>query len=199
MSEKMEIYIIRHGETVWNALGKMQGCTDIELNENGRELAGRLGERLEDVSFDAIYSSPLIRAYETACLIRGHRNIPIIRDDRLREITFGVMEGTHFEDWLNGENRYRWFFTDPGKYQPPAEGEELTHVIERTADFLKEIVESKWQEKERIMIVAHGALNKGLMCRMEGNTVETYWGDGLQRNCEATIFEYDGSSYRLIK
>ena len=76
----MEIYIVRHGETVWNAKNLVQGRTDIELNENGRKLAGMTGQKLESVTFDKIYSSPLIRAYETACLIRGHRNIPIIRD-----------------------------------------------------------------------------------------------------------------------
>ena len=68
----MEVYIIRHGETIWNAAGKLQGSMDIELNEKGRAAAGALGERLEGVSFDRIYASPLIRAYETACLIKGN-------------------------------------------------------------------------------------------------------------------------------
>ena len=89
----MELYLIRHGLTVWNAAGKLQGNTDIELNEQGREAAGQLGIQLDNVSFDIIYSSPLIRAYETACLIRGNRNIPIVRDKRLRELSFGEKEG----------------------------------------------------------------------------------------------------------
>ena len=55
----MEIYIIRHGETVWNAKKLLQGSTDIELNENGRELAGITGQNLEGVVFNKIYSSPL--------------------------------------------------------------------------------------------------------------------------------------------
>lgn len=191
----MELYIIRHGETIWNAEGRLQGRADIELNEKGREVAGRLGEQLEDIEFDCIYSSPLIRAYETACLIRGHRNIPIIRDDRLKEICFGVKEGIHYTEWLNDTSPYRFFFTEPLKYEQPEEAESFQDVCDRTKEFLKEVIEPLYGQKKRIMIVAHGALNKGLMCHIEGNDIAHYWGKGLQGNCEATIFEFDGKNW----
>lgn len=192
----MEIYIVRHGETVWNAMGKLQGTVDIPLNEKGRELAGKLGRELENTKFDCIYSSPLIRAYETACLIRGYRNIPIIRDERLKELCFGDMEGVHYEDWFREESPYRFFFHEPHKYSPPPNGESLDQVRERTKEFMQKIVEPHYKDTERIMIVAHGALNKGLMCYLEGNDNEHYWGEGLQQNCQATIFTYDGKQYR---
>lgn len=192
----MELYLIRHGETIWNAAGKLQGTTDVELNEEGRRLAGELGVSLEEIPFDRIYSSPLIRAYETACLIRGHRNIPIIRDERLREISFGDMEGIHYSEWMQEDSPYRTFFSDPGRYLPPVHGETLAEVCVRTKSFLEEVVEPVYAETDRIMIVAHGALNKGLMCHMEGNDQEHYWGDGLQRNCEATVFSYDGKQWQ---
>ena len=67
----MEIYIVRHGETFWNEKKLLQGSTDIELNENGKKLAVLTGEALKDTRIDRIYASPLKRAYETACLIRG--------------------------------------------------------------------------------------------------------------------------------
>ncbi len=191
----MELYIVRHGETVWNAAGKIQGNTDTELNEAGRSLAGELGRRLEDVAFDRIYSSPLIRAYETACLIRGHRNIPIIRDDRLREIHFGVLEGTHFSEWMRKDSPYHYFFDEPAHYLPPEGGESLEQVCSRAREFLTQVVEPAWETAERIMIVAHGALNKGLMCHIEGHGLETFWGEALQKNCEASIFHYDGTAW----
>ena len=191
----MELYIVRHGETVWNAEKRIQGNMDIELSEKGRQLAGELGERLEGISFDRIYSSPLIRAYETACLIRGHRNIPIIRDDRLREMSFGEMEGASWAEWLGEESPYRFFFDEPGKFCPPKGGESLEQVMERTREFLQEVIEPQWSGTERVMIVAHGALNKGLMCHIEGNTKENYWGTGLQKNCEADIFTFDGKKW----
>lgn len=194
----MEVYIIRHGQTVWNAAGKLQGRADIELNEIGREAAGKLGEELEKIEFDVIYSSPLIRAYETACLIRGHRNIPIIRDDRLKEISFGLKEGTCYQEWISEESPYRFFFTEPGKYQPPEEAESFQQVCDRTYEFLKEVIEPLEKEKKRIMIVAHGALNKGLMCYLEGNSIDNYWGEGLQKNCEAVVFDFDGQHWKKV-
>ena len=74
----MIIYIIRHGETDWNVLRKFQGRTDIPLNENGRQVAAWTKEGLKDVAFDLVYTSPLRRAKETAQIIVGDRQIPII-------------------------------------------------------------------------------------------------------------------------
>lgn len=192
----MELYIIRHGETVWNEAGRLQGRADIELNSNGRSIAGRLGEQLENIDFDCIYSSPLIRAYETACLIRGHRNIPIVRDERLQEISFGCMEGTHYSEWLADNSPYRFFFDEPAKYNPPTDGESFKQVCMRTENFIHEIIEPQVNSAKRLMIVAHGALNKGIMCYIEKNSIANYWGNGLQKNCEAAIFNYDGISWK---
>ena len=115
----MELYIVRHGKTMWNEQGRLQGHVDIPLNEEGREAAIRLQSRLSDICFDAIYSSPLKRAHETAELICGSRKIPIITDDRLLEISFGDMEGIHCDDWFDEKSPYRFFFTDPSRYQTP--------------------------------------------------------------------------------
>ena len=195
----MEIYIIRHGQTVWNAKKLLQGSTDIELNENGRELAGVTGRNLESVHFDKIYSSPLIRAYETACLIRGHRNIPIIRDERLRELCFGINEGKNFSKLLEDESDpFHYFFKQPELYRAPEHGETLEHVCERAADFLQEVVEPQRNELERIMIVAHGALNKALMCHIKQHYISQYWSGGLQTNCNVIIVSLDDAGYHVV-
>ena len=191
----MELYLIRHGQTVWNKAGKLQGRTDIELNENGRQVAGDLGRKLENTKIDIIYSSPLIRAYETACLIRGHRNIPIIRDSRLVEISFGKGEGDSWLKWNDPSCPYNAFFNDTSNYIPPENGETLEEVMARTKNFVQEVIEPLHKTVERVMIVAHGALNSGLMCYLEGNSKANYWGSGLQKNCEASIFEYDGNCW----
>ncbi len=190
----MEVYIIRHGCTAWNAAGRLQGTTDIELNDEGRRAAIALGEQLENlgIRFDGIYSSPLIRAYETACLIRGRQDIPIVRDERLRELGFGVCEGASYEEWLDPASPYRCFFEAPERYRPPEGGETLESVCERTKDFAREILE---QKSGRFMVVAHGALNKGLMCHLEGNDIAHFWGEGLQRNCDASVFVFDGQGW----
>ncbi|MDE5777350.1 MAG: histidine phosphatase family protein [Lachnospiraceae bacterium] len=195
----MEIYIVRHGETVWNANKLLQGSTDIELNENGRRLAGETGEALESVHFDRIYSSPLIRAYETACLIRGHRNIPVIRDDRIRELCFGVNEGKNFSVLLKDEsNPFHYFFERPDLYVAPEQGETLEHICERAASFMQEIIEPQEQYFKRVMIVAHGAVNKAIMCHVKRHGIDKYWSGGLQKNCNVIIIRYNNGVYDIV-
>ena len=194
----MELYIVRHGTTSWNAERRFQGVQDIELNSAGRELAGKLGEKLENTNFDVIYSSPLIRAYETACLIRGHRNIPIVRNELLKEISFGELEGLPFVDWMNTDEPRKYFFTEPGKYVPPKGGETFQSACERTKKFVQTIIEPQCRKAKRIMIVAHGALLASLMCYLENRTVENFWGKGLKGNCEETIYKFDGESWSLL-
>lgn len=195
----MEIYIVRHGQTIWNASNLLQGSADIELNERGRALAGETGRNLEKVPFDKIYSSPLIRAYETACLIRGHRNIPIIRDERLKELNFGVNEGKNFKELLaDTSNPFHYFFERPALYRAPEHGETLEHICERGAEFMKEVIEPQKDELERIMIVAHGAMNKAIMCHVKQHGIEEYWSGGLQKNCGVIIVRLDETGYTLL-
>lgn len=188
----MELYLIRHGETVWNAKGLLQGKQDIELNENGIEAAENYKHKISGVEFDKIYCSPLQRAYKTACLIRGDRDIPIITDDRLRELSFGDCEGTDFHIWREEQCPYHWFFDDPAKYIPPVNGETLEHLCKRTADFIEKVIEPQMDTAKRIMIVAHGALNASIMTNLEKRSLSDFWGKGLQGNCEATVYTYDG-------
>ena len=88
------LYIMRHGKTDWNAMRKLQGRTDIPLNEEGRQMAEHARTEYADIHFDICYCSPLIRAKETAEIVLKGRNIPIITDDRLKEMSFGSYEGT---------------------------------------------------------------------------------------------------------
>ncbi|MCR5702514.1 MAG: histidine phosphatase family protein [Lachnospiraceae bacterium] len=195
----MEIYIVRHGETIWNAAKKLQGSVDVELNENGRKLAGETGRNLSDLNFDVIYSSPLIRAYETACLIRGYRNIPIIRDDRLKELRFGINEGKNFSKLLEDTSTpFHYFFKAPDKYMAPEDGETLEHICSRAKNFMEEVVEPNASRYERIMIVGHGALNKAIMCHVKKHGIDKFWSGGLQKNCNVIIVNYDKKGYTVI-
>lgn len=191
----MELYLIRHGETLWNAENRLQGTVDIDLNEKGRLKAIELGNQLDCVDFERIYSSPLIRAYETACLVRGRKNLHIQRDERLREISFGEMEGHLYTEWIDEKCPFKYFFTNPELYTPPAKGESLESLCERTKAFVINELEPLYNPstpEQKIMVIAHGALNKGIMCYLENNDKAHFWGDGLQQNCQATIFSFDG-------
>lgn len=195
----MELYIIRHGETYWNHEHRIQGRSDISLNSAGRELAGKTGESLEQTAFDVIYSSPLIRAYETANLIRGHRNIPIIRDDRLQEVSFGICEGDSL-DKLNGDltSPSHYFFDRPELYVPPEGGETLEDLCARASGFLKNEIEPKEKDFSRIMIVAHAALNKALLCHIMQHGIKDFWSGGRLLNCSACIFRLKDGQYEAL-
>jgi len=87
--------MIRHGATEWNKLGKLQGQLDTKLTDEGREQAALLGRRLDAADWDFIVSSDLERAYETARIVSAESGIPLAgKDVRLRERTFGELEGT---------------------------------------------------------------------------------------------------------
>ncbi len=195
----MELYIIRHGETYWNHAHRIQGRSDIPLNEAGRALAGKTGKALAHTAFDTIYSSPLIRAYETANLIRGHRNIPIIRDDRLQEISFGICEGESLPCLTEDPNSpLHYFFDQPELYTAPEGGESLEQLCARASDFLTNEIEPKEKDFSRIMIVAHAAFNKALLCHIMQHGIKDFWSNGRLLNCSACIFRLENAHYEML-
>ena len=195
----MEIYIVRHGKTVWNKLRLLQGSRDIALSKEGREAAIARGEQLKNIHFDKIYSSPLSRAYETACLIRGDKDTEIIRDDRLREINFGVDEGqSSIELQKDKGNPFCKFFDDPANFKAPEGGESLHDVCARTKEFMEQVVEPQKDKLQRILIAGHGAMNKAIMCHVLKHGVDEYWTGGLQKNCGILIVRLDENGYEQI-
>ena len=88
------LYIMRHGKTDWNAVHRLQGSEDIPLNEEGRQMARDARKKYGDLRFDICYCSPLQRAQETAEIFLEGSGTPILTDDRLREMGFGMYEGT---------------------------------------------------------------------------------------------------------
>lgn len=192
----MELYLIRHGKTVWNKDNRLQGSRNIELASEGIEAATQLGEQLSHTSFDYVYSSPLDRAYNTAILATQNR-YPVIKDRRLQEIDFGDLEGHTYEELEKADHPSKYFFTEPEKFQPAPHGESLESVCARTKDFICSVVEPIYKENPsaRIMIVAHGGLNKAIMCYLENHGLDQFWKDGLQKNCQSTIFTYNGTNW----
>lgn len=195
----MELYIVRHGETLWNKERRCQGTIDISLNEYGRELAVITGKALKDVHFDKIYSSPLSRAYETACLIKGDRDIPLIKDERLREVCFGNMEGMCMDDMLKDPNsHFQHFFDEPHLYRPDENGESLEALCARTKDFMEKEIIPVADSLERVMIVGHGAMNKSIMCYIKNHGIDKFWSGGLQKNCNVIIVSYDKEKFTVL-
>jgi len=95
-----KIYFTRHGETVWNRQFRFQGHKDSELTDKGVLAAELLADRIEEIELDYIISSPLMRAYSTAEIVRGKKDVEIIKHNGLKEINLGVFEGMSYEGIL---------------------------------------------------------------------------------------------------
>jgi len=186
----MQIYLFRHGETDWNKAWRLQGQSDIPLNEAGRQLAARTGEALREIPFDRIFSSPLHRALETAGLLAGGREIPLETDRRLMEMCFGSFEGKRYDNARRQAPGHPLhdFFCCPECYVPPEGAESFSDVIGRSRAFLQDKILPLEGICENVLIVAHGALNRGILCAVADIPLERFWQIKLP-NCAASILE----------
>lgn len=183
------LYLIRHGQTDWNKAHKLQGTTDIPLNDTGRQMAQDARPLLAQIHLDVCYSSPLQRAAETAGILLEGRDIPILYDDRLKEISFGRHEGS-FDFFTDPENPVYPLFHDPANYDAKGDMESLTQLNERTASFLREVVAPLCKEDKDVLVVAHGAMNLSIYNQLYDIPLAQFW-DNLMKNCEVRGIEND--------
>ena len=147
------LLLIRHGETDWNAEGRYQGQEDPPLNRRGRDQALVLAEALSGISLDVLYSSPLVRARETARVLEERLAVPLHFEPRLMEIHLGDWGGRlAVEVAENDAERYRRWDNDPWSVTPPG-GESLFQVRERVHAAADEIV--RRHEGKTIGLVGH--------------------------------------------
>jgi 2,3-bisphosphoglycerate-dependent phosphoglycerate mutase len=149
-----EIMLVRHGETAWNAEGRIQGQLDIPLNSNGLTQAEAVGQRLAAENFDSIYSSDLNRAYRTAVPVGQNRSIT--RRVELREQHLGVLQGlTHAE--AKDRHPEAWHsFANRSSEQRIDGGETLEIFARRVMDFIGECIRK--HAGERLLLVTHGGV-----------------------------------------
>ncbi|HTZ55312.1 MAG TPA: histidine phosphatase family protein [Candidatus Acidoferrum sp.] len=136
----MELFLVRHGETAWNAERRFQGQSDVPLSERGRLQAATIASALRSIPFTHAYASDLQRATETAQAVVAGRSLSVQADTRLREFDFGAWEGLTWaqiiERWPEFDQRLP---TQPRRYEPVG-GERFEHVIARVRAFLDELV-----------------------------------------------------------
>ncbi len=188
----MKLYLVRHGETQWNKMRRVQGRSDVPLNEYGEYLARCTAEGLRDVEFDLAYTSPLIRARQTAEIILEGRDVPLIDEPRIQEISFGVREGMCFQgrDRDPESEEFSRFFTDTANYKVPKEGESIQHLLERVETFLKELYAKEELQGRTILLSTHGAALTAMLNCMKGNrAIGDFWGKGVPANCAVAEVE----------
>ena len=180
----MRLYLVRHGETEWNHLRKMQGQMDIPLNEYGIELAEKTAEGMKDIKFDRIFASPLVRAKKTAEYIAENSGILVETDDRLKEINFGEGEGSNINEVkADSSHPLHNFFIHPDQFIPMAGGETFAEVQARGLEFLKEVVFPLEGDAENVAVVAHAAIIRSIMLYIKDRELKDFWGGVYYKNC----------------
>ena len=172
------IYLVRHGQTLQNRAGLLQGRSDFPLNEMGREQARRVGAffREQGVRFDAVYTSPLRRAVQTAALIAGE-TVPLRVDERLIEMDYGPYEGM---DLRVPAPEVLAFFRDFVSVPAPAGMEKLSAVTARLGAFLEQLRPEA--EERDILVSTHAIALKGALEYLTPASRGSYWAKNIG-NC----------------
>lgn len=182
----MKLYLIRHGQTDWNREGKIQGRTDIPLNQTGLEQADCLAEALKGRPVTAVYSSPLSRARQTAEAVARRQLLPVIPAAGLREVDFGLWEGL---TWKEIDKSYHQDFVNwdqnPAEHAPTG-GESGKDCRARAQTAVDQILA---EAEGDAAIVAHGAIlvfaaEYLLRSRKKKNEI-------IVKNASITTIEYD--------
>lgn len=180
------LLIVRHGETEWNAEGRIQGHTDIGLSERGEEQARSLGQRLADRQIDVAYSSDLKRTSETAKLALSGRDITLNETPRLREYNKGIFEGmTLSEIQEKFPAEYPKYLEKDLSYAPEG-GETTRDVSTRMASIFAEIKANHLDET--VLVVSHGGVLRAAMVSLLGMPLEGNW-SFVFGNCGLTMVD----------
>jgi len=167
------VFLIRHGETVWNQDARFQGWADIPLSNNGVQQAEALGRRLAGQDIAAFFSSHLSRARETAAIIARPHNKPVQVVPGLQEINFGDWEGLTFKEIRQKYSKeFMAWWNNPLQTRIPG-GETLAELVERSARALKDIVDN--HPGQQVAVVAHGGTIRSIVGMVLGLDLNYYW------------------------
>lgn len=189
-----KVYIVRHGESVWNLEHRLQGGQDPALSDAGYRQAGRVAEVLEGLGVAAVYSSPLRRAAETARVVAGALRVPLHLHADLREICMGAWEGVPYRELLarNGE-AYRAWIAAPADRCPP-DGEPMAVFAERVRAALEEVREK--YPGEDTVLVTHGVVARVLVARTLGLDLNQIYRMRVS-NCSISCLTFEGDFPRV--
>lgn len=194
---KKTIYIFRHGQTDYNVSRRVMGQLDIPLNETGIAQAAELSTRLANTHLEVIYTSPLLRAKQTAQAVADKSNIQIITDDRLKERNNGVLQG-HIVHGTDNPDEYQTDYNQLELFLPVAQlndnnwkpdgGESRTECWSRAQKAITEIVKNT--PYDTIAISTHSVVMRGIL-NMVG------MGDAKINNCDYVKLIWNGKTFSI--
>lgn len=171
----MNLYVVRHGQTNWNKQNRLQGESDVKLNQEGISQAIKLGKKLEEVKFDLIITSPLQRAIETAKFINKNQNKPIVIEKNFKERNYGKIEGKtspnlqKFWDYLQNSNE--------------KEVEPVQEFVQRVQRCLEKVLKEN-AGKDILLVTHHGVMI----------AIDCYF-NGFKKNYDFSNYHFDNGSY----
>lgn len=168
------IYVVRHGETEWNAINKVLGRTDMPLNARGIEQAHEIARSLKNIKIDTFLCSPLCRARQTADAISDATGIQYKIDERLIEQDFGRFEGVDRSDREYQEAKREYFARYPG-------GESFFDLAARVYPLIKEL------RGADVLLVTHGGICRVIRSYFEDMGNEEFV-QFSQENCEVRMY-----------
>ena len=163
----MKFFVVRHGETDWNKLGRFQGHTDISLNDRGLSQARETAVASEDWGYTAIYSSPLVRTVQVAEEIAKVTPMLVSQEPGLKELNLGDLEGVTGEEMRNDwPALFAAWRTEPEKMSMP-NGESLGELRDRTWQVILDI-EQKHSSDDSIVVISHNFAIRSIVNELLG-------------------------------
>lgn len=193
---KTTLYITRHGETLWNLEGRMQGWKDSPLSEKGIEQAKLLYERLKCIDFNKIYSSSCGRAFKTAEILKGTRDLKLIKEDDLREVNMGNWEGM-----LQSDIEKKWpdqihnFWKAPNLYKSET-GEDFCKAQKRLVLKVEKIINDNLGKT--VLIVTHAAALKLILCHYANRNIKEMWEPPFIYQTSLSILQIEEEKAEII-
>lgn len=196
----LHVYLLRHGQTRWNAEGnKYCGRTDIPLTPIGIQQAYRAQELLKELELEKVYASPLERARHTAEIAGNGK--PVTTDPRLIEVDFGTWEGKTRAEFI-AENPALWdaWNRDPATARAGGTGETALKVVRRVDDFFREALKRHGDEQQpkNILVAGHNGINRLYLAWKLGMHLKDYR-RLVQENAAITLFSLDRNAELTLK
>lgn len=199
MKQHTTFYIVRHGETEWNVRGLLQGQQGTDLTENGKKQAQNIAKELQNVPFEAIYASDLIRAKQTAEIIALERKIAVQLSILLRERKLGPFEGMPYAvlrefdealEKLNDKEKFSY------KAHPELESDEET--IQRFTEFLQ--MATKKHQGKNVLLVTHGGIMRAFLIFAGFETYDSLSHNKSKISNSAYIeLKTDGKTFEVVR
>jgi len=190
----VQIILIRHGETDWNTEQVFRGKIDVPLNQTGLAQARAVRDALAESAIDALYASPLARAFETARVLAEGRGLAVGAEEGLIDVDFGLWQGLTKEKVKKDcPDLYSTWLTDPELVTFPR-GETLLKVQQRAMAALERAMDGN--PGKTIALVSHRVVTKVILCGVLGLDLSRFW-RVKQDTCAINRFEHDAGRYCL--